>query len=346
MSGEARIARDFLTARRPADAIKTLLQALSISPEDPELHCLLAQAHLMLRRPDEAVKAATRAVGLAPDDEWGHRVRSIALRQLRRNRESVAAAVESVRLAPALAVAHQNLGEAHLTSGNTAQAYAAAYEARRLDPGSADSYDLLGRCLLEQRKFADAEASFSYALQLEPDFAMAHNNLGVSLQRQGRRVDAVQAFNAAAKLDPMSDTARKNVYSGTRALMGGGFIVVLVIAVIRVGSLISVSRHLGVFSGVAGVALLGLGIWWLIRNRPARASQLPRAAISYYRAERRRLRPVQLLRIGSVIFAIAMMFLGIALQSALTLLLAVPLAILLYAFSPRIWQLLGERSVR
>lgn len=343
MSGAASTARDLLAAKRATDALTVLRQGLSGSPDDPELHCLSAQAHLMMGRSREALKSATNAVAAAPDDEWGHRLRSIALRQLGRHRESLVAAAEGVRVGPDLAVAHQNLGEAFLTVGNVGQAYAAAYEARRRDPNSANTYDLLGRCLLRQKKFADAEASFKYALQLEPEFAMAHNNLGVALQAQGRRVEAVHAFNAAAKLDPTSETARKNVYSGTRALVGGGFIVVLLITILRLASMISVSQHLGVLSGVVGLGLVGLGVWWLIRNRPARASQLPATAITYYRSEKRRLRPVQLLRIGSVVFAVVMMFVGIMLQSPLALLLTVAIAGLFYAFSPKIWQRLANR---
>jgi tetratricopeptide (TPR) repeat protein len=306
----------------------------------------MAQAHVVLGEPNEALKAATRAAQLAPDDEWAHRLRSLALRLLRRHREAISAAAESVRLAPELAFTHLSLGEAQLISGNSQAAYAEAYEARRLDPGVADCYDLLGRCLLRQKKFADAEASFRYALQLEPDFAMAHNNLGVALQGQGRRVDAVHAFNAAAKLDPTSDTARKNVFAGTRALVGGGFIFVLVITVIRFGSVINAGRHLNLFGVVIGGLFLVLGVWWLIRNRPARARQLPQTALAYYRAEKRRLRPVVILRIGSIVLAVLMLILGLALQSAAVLLLALPSALLLYAFSPRIWQRLSQRSIR
>jgi len=342
VSAEAFAARDLLAAKRPNDALPILLRGLSAAPDDPELHCLSAQAHLMLNRPGEALKSATSAVASAPDEEWGHRLRSIALRQLGNMRGSVSAATEGVRVAPDLAVAHENLAEALLGVGNLEQAYAAAYEARRLDPNSANVYNIAGRCLLKQKKFADAEASFRYALQLEPDFAMAHNNLGVVLRAQGRRVEAVHAFNAAAKLDPTSEVARKNVYSGTRALVGGGFVVVLVITLLRLASAISLSQHLGLLSLVA-LGLVGLGIRWMIRNRPVSSSQVPSAAVAYYRSENRRLRPVQLMRIGSVVFAVVMMFVGIMLQSPLTLLLTVAVAGLLYVFSPRIWQRFANR---
>src|SRR4029077_15340341 len=102
---------------------------LSSAPDDPDLHCMLAQAQIVLRRPQEALRAATDAVRLAPDMEWAHRLRSIALRALRRKRESIEAAMQAVRLAPEVAASHETLAEAHLDSGNSNEAYAHAFEA-------------------------------------------------------------------------------------------------------------------------------------------------------------------------------------------------------------------------
>ena len=342
MSAAANVARDLIAARRPADAIKTVLDALSTAPDDAELHCVLAQANLVLKQPGEALKAATRAVQLAPDDEWGHRLRSISLRLLKRPAEAVAAAAESVRLEPDLAFAQQTLGEAYLAAGNTTDAYAAAYEARRLDPDSADTYDLLGRCMLNQGRPAEAEAAFRHALQLEPDFAMAHNNLGVALRRQGRGVEAVHAFNAAAKLDPSSEVARKNVYSGTRALIGGGFAVVALITLIRAAGFMTLSHSASLFTVLAGI-LLAVSVIWLVRNRPARITQLPQTAVAYYRAENRKLRPVQLIRIGSLALGIGLLIVGLALQSSAVLLLAIAATIIGYGFSARIWHAISTR---
>jgi Flp pilus assembly protein TadD len=347
MSGQASRARDLLVAKRPDEAIKVLLAGLSSAPDNPELHCLLAQAHFARRRPVEALKAATDAVTVAPEMEWAHRLRSIALRQLRRNREAIEAGMQAVRLEPSLAVAHQTLAEAHLSAGHSNDAYAIAFEARRLEPESSGVHDLLGRCLLSKKQFADAEAAFRQELQLDPNDPVAHNNLGVALQRQGRRVDAVHAFTAAAKIDPTFETARKNVYSGTQRLVGGGVVVIALITLGRLSVLLNSIRHPSVFTALIAVILLGGLVWFLIRNRRARnppdsASQLPETAVAYYKAETRRLkaqrRPIQWLRSGGILVAIGMLVLGFIFDSALFLILALPAAAAWYALSPMIWR--------
>ncbi|HXI96733.1 MAG TPA: tetratricopeptide repeat protein [Candidatus Acidoferrum sp.] len=349
MNPQASRARDLLVAKRPDEAIKVLLEGLAAYPDDSELHCLLAQAHIVARRPAEALRAATDAVRIAPDEEWAHRLRSIALRQLGKKSEAVDAAAEAVRLEPALSTAHLTLAEAQLAAGHADQAYAEASEARRLDPESSDVYDTLGRCLLVKKQFAGAEASFRQALELDPNDAAAHNNLGVALQRQGRRVDAVHAYNAAAKIDPTFETARKNVYSSTQRLVGGGLAVAAIFTIIRLGSLINSFRHPSIFTAVIA-ALLVVGIVIFARRSwPVGTKQLPATAVAYYKAETRRLnaqrRPVQWLRLGSILVAIGIFVVSFVLNamnevavSALLFFLALPAAAALYAMSPMIWR--------
>jgi tetratricopeptide (TPR) repeat protein len=349
MSAEASRARDLLLARRPGEAVKALLEGLSSSPDDPELHCLLAQAHLILQRPKECLKAATDAVRVAPDMEWAHRLRSIALRQMRRNRESIEAAAQAVRLEPSLSAAQQTLADAHLAASHSNEAYGIALEALRLEPDSPDVHDLIGRCLLSMHRYAEAERAFRNALQLDPNDSTSHNNLGVALQAQGRRVDAVHAFNAAAKIDPTDETARKNVYSGTQTLIGGGIVAIAVISLIRLSVLLNSSRHPSLVTVLIAAVLIAGIVVFLIRHRRVSKDQLPTSAVAYYEAESRRLRaerrPIQLLRVGSILFAGAMTVLGIALASGLLLLLTIPVAALWYAFSPAIWRWIMRRFV-
>jgi Flp pilus assembly protein TadD len=355
MSAQALRAQDLLRAKRPDEAIKVLLQGLTSTPDDPELHCMLAQAHIVLRRPHEALKAASDAVRFAPDMEWAHRLRSIALRQLNKKRESTEAAMQAVRLAPELAASHEILAEAYLDAGHANEAYAAAYEARRLEPDSSGVHDLLGRCFLAQKQYAQAEAAFRHALRLDASNSVAHNNLGVALHRQGRRVEAVGAYTTAAKIDPDSETARKNVYSGTGRLLGGGFVVIAVISIFRLSVLVNSLRHPSPATVLIGALFVGTIAFFLLRRGlPVRAKDLPAAAVAYYRAENRRLRleerPIQFLRVGSILFAVVMTALGLAviqsggiLLSAGILLLTIVVTALWYTYSPAIWRRIRSR---
>lgn len=343
MSAQAQAARSFINVGRPGDAIRVLLEGLSTSPDDYELHCLLAQAYLGINQPKEALRVADEGARLAPDDEWPHRLRSFALRRLGRHRESLAAATEAVRLEPQLAVARRNLADAHLEIKHYDQAYVEALEARGLDPQSADSYDLLGRCLVAKRKYKEAEANFRYAIQLDPNDAVSHNNLGVVLQRQGRRAEAVNAFNDAARIDPALQTARQNLYSGTRFLIGGGsavFLGYLVIRLIVVGYNAS-HRSPWLLAAVFALFLVGLAVW-IWRFRPFSRKQLPPTAVAYYMAERKRLsvanRPILLLRLAGIPVVIAGFVLAIALNQPAVLLVGIVVAFALLWLSPWAWR--------
>jgi len=331
MSGQAQVARSLLAVNRYDDAVKAVAQGLTAAPDDGELHCLLALAHIRANRPNDALKAATDAVRVEPADEWPHRLRSIALRQLKRKEESVDEARESVRLEPSLAVAHQNLGDAYIADGDADSALVEAGEALRLEPGSADAHNLAGRCLLRKNKPKEAEDAFRRALELDPNDAIIHNNLGVALQRQGRRVEAVNAFNAAAKIDPSSELARRNLYSGTRALIGGGSLLFAGYLLVRALAVFGGSgRYSVLFAGIAIAGVGGAIFWfvlWFVRRARLRAAgvQLAPTAIAYYRAERKRLRregrPLMLIRLGALVIAIVALFTGLLIQ-------AVPLVIL------------------
>jgi Flp pilus assembly protein TadD len=342
MSSAAQSARSLIGVGRPADAVKVLLQALPSSPEEHDLHCLLAHAYIALHQPHEALKAATQAVLLAPEEEWAHRLRSIALRQVGRKKESVDAAKEAVRLEPMYGFARKNLAEAYLAVNKVDDAYLQALETVRLMPDSADSFDVLGRALIHKKMYKEAEANFRHALELDATDAVAHNNLGVALQRQGRRVEAVNSFNAAAKLDPSFDTARQNLYSGTRVLLGGGSLVFIVILLIRSIAFVNASQRspvLAVFVG--GVLVLGI-VLYIRRYRPFTRKELPATAVAYYKAEtqrqRRAYRPILLLRLASFVVLGGMVALALILDAPLLILVAVPVTAAWYWLSPRAWR--------
>jgi len=337
---QARLARDLIAVKRIDEAIKALVQGLAATPDDPELHCLLSQAHLRAGRGNDALAEANAAVRLAADDEWPHRLRSISLRQLGKKLEAVTAAREAVRLAPELGVAHQALAEALLANGTREAARAEAMEAVRLEPESAVAQDVLGRVLLAQRKFRDAEAVFRRAIQLEPNNAFAHNNLGVALQRLGRRVDAVNAFNAAATIDPQFETAKKNLFSQTQALVGGGVIIFAVFALARASVLIT--GRSSVVTALAGIVLIASVVYVLIRRRPVRKNRIPPTALAYYKSERkrelRRTAPITLIKLASFAVFFAVVALAFALDSLVPALFAVPAALAWFFGAPVVWK--------
>jgi Flp pilus assembly protein TadD len=347
MSAQAEQARNLIRVGRQQEAVGVLLQSLTSTPDDYELHCLLAQAYLGLKQAPAALRAADAAARASPDDEWPHRLRSIALRRLGRARQAVDAAAQAVRLAPEEPYGRHALAEAHLEAKQHDQAYAQAVEAVRLAPYSADMHDLLGRCMIRKHMYKEAEASFRRALQLDPNDAAAHNNLGVVLDGTGRKVEAVTEFNEAARLDPSFETARRNLYSGTRFLVGGGSAVFLIYLVIRLAVIANLSRRsLGL--GLVGAAILvAIIVIWVRRYRPfLRKPALPATALAYYKAENRRLRlanrPILLLRLASVPVLAGSGALAAALDQFAIFLAGLALAAGLFFLSPWAWRRLVQ----
>ena len=348
MSAQAEQARNLIRVGRQQDAVVMLLRSLASTPDDYELHCLLAQAYLGMRQTPAALRAAEDAARAAPDDEWPHRLRSIALRRLGQTRQAVEAAMQAVRLAPEEPYGRHSLAEAHLDAKQHDQAYTQALEAVRLAPYSADMHDVLGRCMIRKHMYREAEASFRRALQLDPNDAAAHNNLGVVLDGTGRKVEAVTEFNEAARLDPSFETARRNLYSGTRFLVGGGSAVFLIYLVIRLAVVANASRQ------SLGFALVGLPILaviiviWVRRYRPfLRKPALPATALAYYKAENRRLRianrPILLLRLASLPVLVGSMVLAAALNQFAIFVVGLGLAAGLFFLSPWAWRRLVQR---
>src|SRR5688572_7654376 len=80
---------------RYREAIRLLMKARAIEPENSYVVSLLAQSFLGLGDNIQGLKHAEEATALDPDSEWGHRLRSIALGELERNHDSLSAAVEA-----------------------------------------------------------------------------------------------------------------------------------------------------------------------------------------------------------------------------------------------------------
>ena len=106
---------------RPREAIPVLGQALSQTPQDCRVLCLLSLAYMKVGDKVMALKFANRAVEADPEEEWGYRLRSMHLRETSNNpfrfflrdknlEQSVLAAKEAIRLAPLEPVIDNSLG--------------------------------------------------------------------------------------------------------------------------------------------------------------------------------------------------------------------------------------------
>ena len=208
-------ANALLEAKRPADAIGVLHQAIAMDPGTVQARCLLALAHLRLDQPAEALAAAGDASAYAPEYEWPHRLRASALIQLSRPKEALAAARVAVNLSPERPEVFLMLAEAELAARSFGAARSSTLRALELDPFRPGAHVMLSTLALRAGAWRQAEGHARDALGLDPENTAAMNNLGLALRATGRRREAVHYLGTASRLDPRNPLYRRNAMRAT-----------------------------------------------------------------------------------------------------------------------------------
>lgn len=235
-AGLTQRASALLDAKRPADAIGVLHQAIAMEPGTVQARCLLALAHLRLDQPAEALAAAGDASAYAPAYEWPHRLRASALIKLSRPREALEAAREAANLAPERPEVFLMLAEAELAIRSFGAARSSTLRALELDASRPGAHVMLSTLALRVGAWRQAESHARDALGLDPENTAAMNNLGLALRATGRRREAVHYLGTASRLDPRNPLYRRNAMrASTRFSIGVVLALVLGVEVLTAG---------------------------------------------------------------------------------------------------------------
>ena len=179
-----KLGRALIEAGRPAEAERTLEQALLVNGFDPELHNVLGHAHAATEDYANARIRFSRALTLDP-----------AFAEARDN----------------LASALLRLGHIEACNGQWDSAGALYSEARQLAPGLANAWYHSGLAAMALNRPAEAAAHYRQAITLEPAYAEAHNNLGHVQQAAGDTAAALQSYERALLIRPGYLDARYNL---------------------------------------------------------------------------------------------------------------------------------------
>lgn len=241
MSEPGARAAALLDMNRPREAVEAARAGLGANPDDGDLWCLLARAHLALGEADHALGAADRAAAIGNADEgWPHRIRAMALRRLGYGPAAIEAGRTAVRLAPDVFQNHVALADAMIgfpayvfprdpgpgglvprpgryvgpwwytrdTRRATHDAIAAVAEtAVELGPDSTDTLLTLAWARRLQRRKREAKALADRALEIAPDDPHVHQQRAAILESGGRLAGAARGFGRAAALDPTGRAA-------------------------------------------------------------------------------------------------------------------------------------------
>ena len=190
-------------------AIKTIAEALSIEPKNPDFLSNQALALKAAGRLEEAIKTLKHALSLAPDDleivyNLGnayaeHHQYEGATTCYRRILQDYP---QDEDLKQALCHALQALGNEYQQTGQYAKAESAYQEAISIISNDAALYYNLGNAQRELGKPADAAQAYLKAIQQSPKDADAYNNLGNVQRELGDLAAAIASYKKALDIDP------------------------------------------------------------------------------------------------------------------------------------------------
>jgi tetratricopeptide (TPR) repeat protein len=167
----------YLRANRVPDAVRTLEEAIRLSPRDATAHYNLAHALAASGRADEAIGHFREAARLQPSFAEAHNNLGALLRQSGRLAPAAAAFRAAIRARPDFALAHNNLGSVLRVQGDRAGALAALQEAVRLDRAYADAHYNLGLLYFETADGVAATRHLRRTIELQPDNPQGYNAL-------------------------------------------------------------------------------------------------------------------------------------------------------------------------
>ena len=195
-------------------AVRNLLQAAELSPEDPRPLVELAVVHGLMQRPDEAEAWAARARALQPEDPAPLHARGEALRLLKRYDEALAVYGEALEMDPEYAPAIAGTGIAMLDLGRREEALERLDRALRLDPDLPDAsslHRLAGRALFELDRGEEAAERFERCLALDPADTEALDHLALLRFSARRYEEALDLYRRLAEADPASPLTHLNI---------------------------------------------------------------------------------------------------------------------------------------
>jgi protein O-GlcNAc transferase len=193
-----------LELERPADALLSFEEALTIKPDYVEALSNRGAAFVRVRRPKDALASVEKALTIRPDYVEALNGRGNALLDLKRPDDALASYDKALAIQPGYGDALNNRGTALLALKRPEDALASYDEALTIKPHSAEAHNNRGNALLALRRPEDALADYDKALAIKSDYAEAHNNRGSALRDLKRPEDALASYDKALAIEPNS----------------------------------------------------------------------------------------------------------------------------------------------
>jgi type IV pilus assembly protein PilF len=214
-SGHIRIGEANIQAGQYTQALKELLEAEKLTPDNPKVHYDLGIAYERKGFTDEAVREFQKAIALKPD--YSEALNYLGTIYLTRGHYDEAIQSFNRALANPLygtpSVVLYNMGRAFRAKGDTRAAYSSFSEAIRKEPNSylVPILELnLGVIDYQGGSYMEAERHLARSVERAPDLAEGYYWLGMAQLQLRKRKEAAESFKKAIQLAPESDWAAKS----------------------------------------------------------------------------------------------------------------------------------------
>ncbi len=208
MSSPLQRAHILFEHERYAEAEPELRHALSLEPENPIAHALLAICLMRLKRTDDALREAATAIHTGPDNPFGHYAMAMIRDDRDEHPQAVEAIDEALHLQPDNALFHGMRAGILLQMNQSQESLASAERGLAIDAEN----DLCGAyrtmALIQLNRTDEALAASGNILQNNPNNALAHAQTGWTCLHRDNPAQAREHFREALRLDPESDWAR------------------------------------------------------------------------------------------------------------------------------------------
>ena len=213
--GHIRIGTAHIQAGQYTPALKELLEAEKLTPNDPTVHYYLGIAYERKGFVDDAFKEFQKAVALKPD--YSEALNFLGTIYLARGSYDEAIVYFNRALGNPLyetpSVPLYNMGRAYKAKGDLKGAYASFSEAIRKEPNSHLMFALelnLGVLDYQEGSYREAEKHLTRSIERASNVAESHYWLGMTQMQLRKRKEAAESFKKVIQLAPESDWAVKS----------------------------------------------------------------------------------------------------------------------------------------
>jgi len=214
-SGHIRIGTAHIQAGQYTPALKELLEAEKLTPNDPTVHYYLGIAYERKGFIDDAFREFQKAIALKPDySEANNFLGTIYL--ARGNYDEAIVSFNRALSNPLYetpSVPLYNMGRAYKAKGDLKGAYASFSEAIRKEPNSHLMFALelnLGVIDYQEGSYQEAEKHLTRSNERAPNLAETHYWLGMTQMQLRKRKEAAESFKKVIQLAPESEWAVKS----------------------------------------------------------------------------------------------------------------------------------------